>query len=121
MFEISVIFHTGIHTFEIFLSVFRLFTTVDEPDLAITMYKKNKMYDDMIRLVAVHHKDLLQETHIHLAKVQEDICTIFLFFLFTISYKTHLTQISFGAVLSCCWSVDPSLGLSVVCCVYHRS
>uniref|UniRef100_A0A8C1T5H6 Intraflagellar transport protein 172 homolog n=1 Tax=Cyprinus carpio TaxID=7962 RepID=A0A8C1T5H6_CYPCA len=49
----------------------RLFTTVDEPDLAITMYKTNKMYDDMIRLVAVHHKDLLQETHIHLAKELE--------------------------------------------------
>ncbi|XP_073709088.1 intraflagellar transport protein 172 homolog [Garra rufa] len=49
----------------------RLFTTVDEPDLAITMYKKNKMFDDMIRLVAVHHKDLLQETHIHLAKELE--------------------------------------------------
>ncbi|TRY86956.1 hypothetical protein DNTS_000647 [Danionella cerebrum] len=49
----------------------RLFTTVDEPDLAITMYKKNKMYGDMIRLVAVHHKDLLQETHIHLAKELE--------------------------------------------------
>ncbi|KAG1963505.1 intraflagellar transport protein [Pimephales promelas] len=49
----------------------RIFTTVDEPDLAITMYKKNKMYDDMIRLVALHHKDLLQETHIHLAKELE--------------------------------------------------
>ncbi|XP_016326231.1 intraflagellar transport protein 172 homolog [Sinocyclocheilus anshuiensis] len=49
----------------------RLFTTVDEPDLAITMYKKNKMFDDMIRLVAVHHKDLLQETRIHLAKELE--------------------------------------------------
>ncbi|XP_067274021.1 intraflagellar transport protein 172 homolog [Pseudorasbora parva] len=49
----------------------RLFTTVDEPDLAITMYKKNKMYDDMIRLVAIYHKDLLQETHIHLAKELE--------------------------------------------------
>lgn len=49
----------------------RLFTTVDEPDLAITMYKKNKMYDDMIRLVAIHHKDLLQETHNNLAKELE--------------------------------------------------
>ncbi|XP_057208125.1 intraflagellar transport protein 172 homolog isoform X2 [Triplophysa rosa] len=49
----------------------RLFTTVDEPDLAITMYKNKKMYDDMIRLVAIHHKDLLQETHIHLAKELE--------------------------------------------------
>ncbi|KAI1897568.1 hypothetical protein AGOR_G00084610 [Albula goreensis] len=49
----------------------RLFATVEEPDLAITMYKKNKMYDDMIRLVAKHHKDLLTETHIHLAKELE--------------------------------------------------
>lgn len=49
--------------------VCRLFATVEEPDLAITMYKKHKMYDDMIRLVARHHPDLLQETHIHLAKV----------------------------------------------------
>ncbi|KAG7460913.1 hypothetical protein MATL_G00203920 [Megalops atlanticus] len=49
----------------------RLFATVDEPDLAITMYKKNKMYDDMIRLVAKHHKDLLTETHLHLAKELE--------------------------------------------------
>uniref|UniRef100_A0A672S8A0 Intraflagellar transport protein 172 homolog n=1 Tax=Sinocyclocheilus grahami TaxID=75366 RepID=A0A672S8A0_SINGR len=49
----------------------RLFTTVDEPDLAITMYKKNKMVDDMIRFFAVHHKDLLQETRIHLAKELE--------------------------------------------------
>ncbi|XP_064196298.1 intraflagellar transport protein 172 homolog [Anguilla rostrata] len=49
----------------------RLFATVDEADLAITMYKKNKMYDDMIRLVAKHHKDLLTETHLHLAKELE--------------------------------------------------
>ncbi|XP_076128236.1 intraflagellar transport protein 172 homolog [Alosa pseudoharengus] len=49
----------------------RLFSTVDQPDLAITMYKKNKMYDDMIRLVARHHSDLLQETHVHLAKELE--------------------------------------------------
>ncbi|KAL7872215.1 hypothetical protein SRHO_G00071980 [Serrasalmus rhombeus] len=49
----------------------RLFVTVSEPDLAITMYKKNRMYDDTIRLVARHHKDLLQETHIHLAKELE--------------------------------------------------
>ncbi|XP_030627149.1 intraflagellar transport protein 172 homolog [Chanos chanos] len=49
----------------------RLFATVDEPDLAITMYKKHKMYADMIRLVAKHHRDLLQETHVHLAKELE--------------------------------------------------
>ena len=34
----------------------RLYCTVDEPDLAITMYKKLKMYNDMIRLVRTYHK-----------------------------------------------------------------
>ncbi|KAJ8009128.1 hypothetical protein DPEC_G00085660 [Dallia pectoralis] len=49
----------------------RLFATVEEPDLAITMYKKNRMFDDVIRLVAKHHPDLLAETHLHLAKELE--------------------------------------------------
>uniref|UniRef100_A0A8C9QX79 Intraflagellar transport protein 172 homolog n=1 Tax=Scleropages formosus TaxID=113540 RepID=A0A8C9QX79_SCLFO len=49
----------------------RLFAAVEEPDLAITMYKKNKLYDDMIRLVAKHHADLLTDTHLHLAKELE--------------------------------------------------
>lgn len=53
----------------------RLYITVDEPDLAITMYKKLKMYDDMIRLVAKYHKELLTDTHLHLAKVWENKCT----------------------------------------------
>ena len=42
---------------------------VKEPDLAISMYKKQKMYSDMVRLVKVHHPDLLQDTYLHLAKV----------------------------------------------------
>ncbi|MEQ2313666.1 hypothetical protein AMECASPLE_004402, partial [Ameca splendens] len=46
----------------------RLFATVKQPDLAITMYKKNQMFDDVIRLVAKHNPDLLTETHLHLAK-----------------------------------------------------
>ncbi|XP_064625451.1 intraflagellar transport protein 172 homolog [Lineus longissimus] len=46
----------------------RLYVAVDEPDLAITMYKKEKLYSDMIRLVKLHHKDLIQDTHLHLAK-----------------------------------------------------
>ncbi|XP_051816621.1 intraflagellar transport protein 172 homolog [Acanthochromis polyacanthus] len=46
----------------------RLFATVKQPDLAITMYKKNRMFDDVIRLVAKHHPELLAETHVHLAK-----------------------------------------------------
>ena len=43
-------------------SCFRLYCTVDEPDLAITMYKKLKMYNDMIRLVRVHHKVCAKDT-----------------------------------------------------------
>uniref|UniRef100_A0A2K5EYN7 Intraflagellar transport protein 172 homolog n=1 Tax=Aotus nancymaae TaxID=37293 RepID=A0A2K5EYN7_AOTNA len=46
----------------------RLYVTVEEPDLAITMYKKHKLYDDMIRLVGKHHPDLLSDTHLHLGK-----------------------------------------------------
>ncbi|XP_048371540.1 intraflagellar transport protein 172 homolog [Sphaerodactylus townsendi] len=49
----------------------RLYITVDEPDLAITMYKKSKMYDEMIRLLAKYHKDLLSDTHLHLGKELE--------------------------------------------------
>ncbi|KAG8430927.1 hypothetical protein GDO86_019734 [Hymenochirus boettgeri] len=49
----------------------RLYITVDEPDLAITMYKKHKMYEDMIRLVAKYHRDLLADTHLHLGKELE--------------------------------------------------
>lgn len=49
----------------------RLYVAVQEPDLAITMYKKHKMYGDMIRLVKVHHPDLVPDTHLHLAKELE--------------------------------------------------
>ncbi|XP_015754892.1 PREDICTED: intraflagellar transport protein 172 homolog [Acropora digitifera] len=49
----------------------RLYITVEEPDLAINMYKKLRQYDNMIRLVAIHHEDLLADTHLHLAKELE--------------------------------------------------
>lgn len=47
----------------------RLYITVEEPDSAITMYKKQRMFGDMVRLVKIYHRDLLQDTHLHLAKV----------------------------------------------------
>ena len=47
----------------------KLFVVVDEPDLAISMYKKAKRYDSMIRLMGQYHNDLLDDTHLHLAKV----------------------------------------------------
>nr|XP_025839786.1 intraflagellar transport protein 172 homolog isoform X1 [Vulpes vulpes] len=49
----------------------RLYVTVEEPDLAITMFKKHKLYEDMIRLVGKHHPDLLSDTHLHLGKELE--------------------------------------------------
>ena len=49
----------------------RLYLTINEPDLAITMYKNAQQYDQMIRLVTAHHKDLLMDTHAYLAKTLE--------------------------------------------------
>ena len=58
---------------------------VEEPDLAITMYKKQRMYGDMVRLVKTYHKDLLQDTHLHLAKV----CTGILVFRVCVFHAHH--------------------------------
>ena len=45
----------------------KMYLSANEPDLAINMYKKAKQYDNMIRLVTKFRKDLLKETHQHLA------------------------------------------------------
>lgn len=45
----------------------RMYLQANEPDLAINMYKKAKQYDNMIRLVTKFRKDLLKDTHQHLA------------------------------------------------------
>ena len=70
----------------------RLYILVQEHDMAISMYRKNKQvrerereggreggrernnavifqYDPMVRLVGMYHPDLLKETHKHLAQV----------------------------------------------------
>ena len=49
----------------------KLYLAINEPDLAITMYRNFKQYDQMIRLVTAYHKDLLAETHLYLAKTLE--------------------------------------------------
>ena len=68
----------------------KLYISVQEPDLAISMYKKQRQYDNMIRLVQVkifmmrtnqrlsssnflkvYHPDLVQSTHTHLAQELE--------------------------------------------------
>ncbi|KAG7173582.1 Intraflagellar transport protein 172-like [Homarus americanus] len=45
----------------------KLYISVHEPDLAITMYKKQRQFDQMMRLVKEYHTDLVQSTHLHLA------------------------------------------------------
>ena len=45
----------------------RLYLKVNEPDLAIHMYKNAAQYDSMIRLVSIYRKDLLLKTHQSLA------------------------------------------------------
>lgn len=49
----------------------KMYLTANEPDLAINMYKNAEQYDHMIRLVAKYRKDLLKDTHIHLAQTLE--------------------------------------------------
>ena len=49
----------------------KLYVSVQEPDLAISMYKKQRQYDQMTRLVQTFHPDLLQSTHVHLAQELE--------------------------------------------------
>lgn len=45
----------------------RMYLAANEPDLAINIYRKARQYDHMIRLVTKYRKDLLKETHQHLA------------------------------------------------------
>lgn len=49
----------------------KMYLTANEPDLAINMYKNAELYDHMIRLVAKHRRDLLLDTHRHLAQQLE--------------------------------------------------
>ncbi|KAK4299690.1 hypothetical protein Pmani_028048 [Petrolisthes manimaculis] len=45
----------------------RLYISVHEPDLAITMYKNQRQFDQMMRLVKEYHTELVESTHLHLA------------------------------------------------------
>lgn len=49
----------------------RLYVTMDEPDLAIAMYKRREQYENMLKLVERFHPDLVQTTHVHLAQALE--------------------------------------------------
>lgn len=49
----------------------KIYITIGEPDLSIQMYKNLEMYDSMIRLVERYHKDLVESTHMNLARQLE--------------------------------------------------
>lgn len=49
----------------------KLYIKANEVDLAINMYKKNHMFDDMIRLVTKYRAGLLKEAHMQIAKQLE--------------------------------------------------
>ncbi|XP_070378558.1 intraflagellar transport protein 172 homolog [Dermacentor albipictus] len=49
----------------------KLYLFIEEPDLAIAMYKRYRQYDNMMRVVKEFHPDLLSDTHLHLAKELE--------------------------------------------------
>lgn len=49
----------------------KVLLTIDEPDMAISMYKRLEQYDAMIRLVERYHRDLVPSTHLHLARQLE--------------------------------------------------
>merc|ERR1719502_698098 len=72
--EVAMLYITQAHRLEQagkFKEAERLYVMVHEPDLAINMHKKNRRYDDMIRLVTSYRKELLAETHLHLAQQLE--------------------------------------------------
>lgn len=49
----------------------KVLIAINEPDLAIAMYKRFENYDSMIRLVEKFHKDMVESTHLHLARQLE--------------------------------------------------
>lgn len=49
----------------------KVLLTIGETDLAISMYKKLEQYDSMIRVVERFHPDLVNSTHLHLARQLE--------------------------------------------------
>lgn len=49
----------------------KIYITIGEPDQAIQMYKNLEMFDSMIRLIERYHKDLVESTHMNLARQLE--------------------------------------------------
>ena len=49
----------------------KIFESISKPDMAISMYKKHRKYDNMIKLVKTYHPELVTITHKHLAQELE--------------------------------------------------
>jgi intraflagellar transport protein 172 len=49
----------------------RLYLLFKDVETAISMYKSQKRYQDMLRLVSAHHPDLVKETQLTIAKALE--------------------------------------------------
>lgn len=49
----------------------KLFVSISKPDMAISMYKKHRQYNNMVRLVEIYHPELVTITHKHLAQELE--------------------------------------------------
>ncbi|KAL0485003.1 intraflagellar transport protein 172 [Acrasis kona] len=49
----------------------KLYIKANEPDLAINMYSKNHLFDDMIRLVSLYRNTHLKDAHIQIAQQLE--------------------------------------------------
>ncbi|XP_054157078.1 intraflagellar transport protein 172 homolog [Oppia nitens] len=49
----------------------KIYITCDNVDSAISMYKNIRQFDSMVKLVKQYHPDLLNDTHLHLAKELE--------------------------------------------------
>ena len=56
---------------QLFKEAERMYLTINEPDLVIKMYTRAKQYDNLVRIVMKYRRELLKETHLHLAKILE--------------------------------------------------
>ncbi|XP_039285389.1 intraflagellar transport protein 172 homolog [Nilaparvata lugens] len=49
----------------------KLYVAVKQPDLAISMYKSQRQFEQMMRLVTEYHPELVSTTHMHLGQQME--------------------------------------------------
>lgn len=92
----------------------KLYLTVKEKDLAINMYKKNRRYDDMIRLVQEYRLDLLKETHQFLAQTMEMEGSLKMLNTIMWKRKNGIVQLTCIDLMSCGMMPSESPNFTVV-------